>query len=81
MRVAGNWCEFGLQLGIEPYILDAVTTPNGSKADHCRTMLQYWLDRKPGTGEQPRTWFVVLEAVKISCGSIVRQDIMGALNL
>lgn len=81
MKVAGNWQKFGLQLDVEPYILDAVKAPHGSNEYHCRCMLEYWLDGKPGTGERPRTWSTVLEAVASSCGSLVRRDITEALNL
>lgn len=81
MRIAGNWRSFGLQLDIEPYMLDAVTTPNGTKAEHCLNMLQDWLDKMPGTGEQRRTWSTVLEAVASSCGSEVRRNIEEALEL
>lgn len=75
------WRDFGLHLDIEHYVLNAVVSPNGSNTDHCLKTLEYWLDGREGTGEKPRTWFSVLEAVASSCGSEVRRDITEALTL
>ena len=80
VRVASNWYKVGLQLDIEHYVLDAIKTPHGTNVDHCLGMFAQWLDGKRDCGKLPRTWSSVLEAVEISCGSEVRQEIITALN-
>lgn len=80
-RVASKWRNFGLQLDVEPYVLNGIVTPNGSNMDHCINMLEDWLAGKQGTGRKPRTWANVLEAVADSCGSELRRDITEELNL
>ena len=80
MRVAGRWMTVGLQLSIEDYALQAVMTPNGSNAYHCREMFRYWLDGEDGCGALPRTWSSVLDAVEIGCGSEVRREIAETLH-
>ena len=81
LRVAGDWRDFGLQLNIKSYFLKSITSPNGSNKEHCLRMLEDWLDGEQGTGNQPRTWSTVLEAVAISCGSEVRREIAEELNI
>lgn len=80
LRVAGRWMTVGLQLNIEDFVLQAIKTPNGSNAEHCRDMFRHWLAGEEGCGTLPRTWSSVLDAVENGCGSEVRQAITETLR-
>ena len=75
VRVASKWFATGLQLDIQPDVLDAIKTPNGSNNDHCREMFKCWLAGQQGCGNLPRTWSSVLQAVENSCGTEVCREI------
>ena len=74
-RVSPKWDEVGLQLDIEPYVLETVKADHSDVETQCKAMFQKWLHNGEGTGKQPRTWESVLEAVRKAVGSEVYTNI------
>ena len=74
-RVSSKWEEVGLQLDIEPYVLETVKADHSDVEARCKAMFQKWLHSGEGTGKQPRTWESVLEAVRRAVGSEVYMNI------
>ena len=74
-RVSPKWDEVGLQLDIEPYVLETVKADHSDVETCCKAMFQKWLHNGEGTGTQSRTWESVLEAVRKAVGSEVYANI------
>ena len=74
--MAAQWYALGLSLGVEPAVLDAIQPePPHNVRQACLDMFHEWLSRGPGTGEQPRVWQSVLEAVKEIIGEKVAGEV------
>ena len=67
--MAPKWDEVGLQLNIRQYVLRSVEADGGDVVTRCKNMFAKWLDGQYGTGNLPRTWESVLEAVREAVGS------------
>ena len=75
-RVAAQWYEVGVFLEVGAAVLDTIRTDNlHNVRQACRDMFREWLSRGPGTGEQPRVWQSVLEAVRETVGEMVAGEI------
>ena len=63
-QVDAKWKHFGVQLSVEPTLLDAVNKDNfGNTGDCMLDLVSKWVGRLEGTGNLPRTWQTVVEAV------------------
>ena len=79
-RVAPKWDEVGLQLNIQQYVLRSVEADGGDVVTRCKNMFAKWLDGQNGTGNLPRTWESVLEAVREAVGSEVCRTIEHSIS-
>ena len=78
--VAAQWKMLGYALGVKPEVLNTVEY-NERRAERCAMeLLALWLRRAPGTGDQPRTWHSVLEAVETVIGPGEKERIEAKLN-
>ena len=60
-----RWREFGTYVHVEPAIMDRIDGNNKSNVGACMLQLvENWLGRDNGTGDLPRTWKTVVQAVK-----------------
>ena len=59
-----QWREFGIFLHIERDILDSIATNNSNVRDRMLQLVETWLGYDNGTGDLPRTWETVVQAVK-----------------
>ena len=59
-----QWREFGTFLHIERAILDSIDTNKSNVGDRMLQLVEKWLDHDNGTGDLPRTWKTVVQAVK-----------------
>ena len=70
LKLVGNYIysktiTFGVFLGIDTNVLDAVRKDNPVDLKECFVKLcSSWLNKKEGTGDKPRTWRTVIEAVR-----------------
>ena len=62
-QVAANWYNLALMLGVEVFLIDAVSKDHKSCIDACQDMLKRWLKEEKHTGKQERTWFTLLTAL------------------
>ena len=59
--VRAKWRSLGLELGVDPYSLDAISVQHRDRPDDCLThVLQQWLDR----GDPEPTWDRLIEALE-----------------
>ena len=79
-RVAPKWDEVGLQLNIQQYVLRSVEADGADVVTRCKNMFDKWLDGQYGTGNLPRTWESVLEAVREAVGSEVCRTIEQSIS-
>ena len=70
-RIAAVWYDVGLQLDLEPHILDDI---EAEKSGGPRKMFNKWLQRSDCS------WQKVLDAVKSTCGTKPMEDIHTALE-
>ena len=70
-RIAAVWYDVGLQLDLEPHVLDDIET---EKSGGPRKMFNKWLQRSDCS------WQKVLDAVKSTCGAKPMEDIRTALE-
>ena len=60
-----QWREFGTHLCVKPSSMDIIDKNNKSDAGACMLQLvEKWLVKENGTGDLPRTWVTVVQAVK-----------------
>ena len=75
-RVAAQWYEVGVFLEVGAAVMNTIRTDNlHNVRQACRDMFHEWLSGGPGTGEQPRVWQSVLEAVRETVGKEVAAEI------
>ena len=65
-RIAAVWYDVGLQLDLEPYVLDEIEK---ERSGHPRKMFAKWLQGSSCS------WQNVLDAVKRICGAKLMEDI------
>ena len=77
-RVAADWEEIALCLGIERYILRTIKRDHGTSCeDACTNMFQRWLG---GEGKGPRTWRTIvcaLEDIKDNETAVAIKEVLG----
>ena len=59
-----QWREFGTYLHIEPAFMDSIDTNNSNVGERMLQLVEKWLAHDNGTGDLPRTWETVVQAVK-----------------
>ena len=59
-----QWREFGTHLRVESAILDRIEKDRSNERDRMLQLVEKWLAHENGTGDLPRTWETVVQAVK-----------------
>ena len=59
-----EWRQFGIHLRVEPAILNVISCDNFSVTSRMFQLLDKWLGHEDGTGDLPRAWHTVVQAVK-----------------
>ena len=63
-----KWKDFGIRLGISSNLCEGIRKQKLGDSKECFILLcSKWLSSGAGTGDKPRTWRTVLEAVR-ECG-------------
>ena len=62
---ADKWDSFGVLLGVQPPVIHTVSTehPTDFKAA-CEEILMRWLAYDDGTGDRPREWSTIIDALE-----------------
>ena len=63
-RLDAQWKLFGLHLHVRMVILDVINRDNSTVASCMLQLVVKWLGHEDGTGDLPRTWQTVVQAVK-----------------
>ena len=71
IRALGNhidsrWKHFGTFLHIQPTLMDAIGNDSTHSADYMLDLVSKWVTYQEGSGDLPRTWQTVVEAVRDS---------------
>ena len=59
-----KWRQFGTYLCIKPVILDSIDADRFNVGERMLQLIEKWLGHDNGTGDLPRTWETVVQAVK-----------------
>ena len=72
--VAAKWRSFGTYLGVEHACLQMVKSNFPTDCGRaCEEMLKLWLTKDTGTGDKPRTWATVIDALEeVECRAQAR---------
>ena len=63
--VAGKWESFGIYLGVEDGCRRRINRNHRMDCERaCEEMLKLWLTKDTGTGDRPRTWATVIDALE-----------------
>ena len=63
-RLDAQWRHFGTHLRVESAILDGIETNKSNERDRMLQLVEKWLAHENGTGDLPRTWETMVQAVK-----------------
>ena len=64
-KMCSKWHVFGVHLGVERSLMDTVQKDCGDEVKGCfLEVTERWLSGEDGTGDLPRTWEVVFDALK-----------------
>ena len=74
-RLASRWYDLGIQLGFKTFRLDTIRSNYGNVEDHCRELFNAWLNGERFSGDLPRTWGSLLDAVERTVGPDTREEI------
>ena len=69
-----RWRHFGTHLRVESAILDGIETNRSNERDRMLQLVEKWMYHENGTGDLPRTWKTVVQAVeKTGNGLLAKQ--------
>ena len=63
-QLDANWRAFGTFLRVETTILDEIDKNKSNVRDRMLQLVEKWVCCEDGTGDLPRTWETVVQAVK-----------------
>ena len=76
VKICGRWREFSEHLHVEWHIVDSVHIQNAGIVETCFIRVaDRWLAREEGTGDLPRTWDTVFNALKLTGYSYLVDDV------
>ena len=64
-KLDAKWRQFGTALHFEGSLMDTIESNNGKSVTDCMLdLVTKWVDNYKGSGDFPRTWQTVVEAVR-----------------
>ena len=63
-QLDSKWREFGTLLRVDPAVMDRIDQDRSNARERMLQLVENWVYRKDGTGDLPRTWKTVVQAVK-----------------
>jgi hypothetical protein len=76
-ELAAEWEKIAIRLHFESHHIKRIQRDNRSSEDCCRSVFMDWLE---GTGRQPISWKVMVEAVSEGGFSRVAKDLKSILH-
>lgn len=65
-QVDAKWRYFGTFLRFDPALMDTISKDNKESTDCMLDLVTKWMTYDEGSGQLPRTWQTVVEAVRLS---------------
>ena len=65
-EVDAKWKHLGTYLYVDPLLIENIEKNNGSTSDCVLDLVTKWVMESDRTGDLPRTWQTVVEAVRLS---------------
>ena len=63
--VAAKWDKFSIYLGVEYAVVEMIKKDYPNQCEvRCEEMLKRWLAHDDGTGDRPREWSTVIDALE-----------------
>ena len=73
-QLDAEWRKFGTFLHVEPAIMDWIEKDRTNVGARMLQLVEDWVCHKDGTGDLPRTWMTVVQAVKdMGAGALAQQ--------
>ena len=63
-KLDAKWRKFGTFLHVEPDVMDRIERDRSDVEDCMLQLVENWVCNRDRTGELPRTWQTVVQAVK-----------------
>ena len=74
-QLDAQWREFGTFLYVKPAVMDGISKERSNVASCLLQLVEKWLYYEDGTGDLPRTWKTVVQAVKSTGKGILAQQL------
>ena len=74
-QLDAQWREFGTFLHVEPAMMDRINEDGSNVGARMLQLVESWLCHKDGTGDLPRTWKTVVQAVKDTGKGLLAQQL------
>ena len=62
-QLDSKWREFGTLLRVDPAVMDRIDQDRSNARERMLQLVENWVCHKDGTGDLPRTWETVVQAV------------------
>ena len=79
-KMASKWHRVGVLCGVSVEVLSVIREDASDTTSRCSQMFESWLEKAPGTGNRPRTWSTLLEAVQSGYGAATSESIEAELR-
>ena len=79
-KIASEWHTVGVLCGVTAEVVRVIREDDSSTTRRCCRMFESWMKKAPGTGNKPRTWSTLLEAVQSGYGTATRERIEAELR-
>ena len=73
--LGAQWRHFGTHLHVDSAILDGIETNRSNEKDRMLQLVEKWLAHENGTGDLPRTWETVVQAVKDAGNGVLAEQL------
>ena len=74
-QLDAQWREFGTFLHVEPAIMNGIDRDRSNVGACMLLLVETWLSHEAGTGELPRTWQTVVQAVQTTGNRLLAEQL------
>ena len=74
-QLDAEWREFGTFLHVQPAIMDGIDKDRTNVGACMLQLVEDWVWHKDGTGDLPRTWTTVVQAIKDMGAGVLAQQL------
>ena len=74
-QLDAQWRRFGTFLPVEPAVMDIIESDKSDVGACMLQLVEKWVSHEHGTGDSPRTWKTVVQAVKDTGNRVLAQQL------